>query len=89
LNDKNLFFGVADTYLKEHYTYLLRLIDDELINLNVQNDQIDQFIKDCSTLNLITTTSPPLLNLSWWPNCITIVSTALNRFLGVETSRSS
>jgi hypothetical protein len=65
LNDKNLFFGVTDTYLKEHYTYLLRLIDDELINLNVQNDQIDQFIKDCTTLNLITTTSPLLLNLSW------------------------
>jgi len=68
INDKRLFWGVSNEYLKDYYKYLLRLMNDEFMDYSTK-------------LIIVMAVFPLVFNTAWWTNCITASATFLNKLV--------
>lgn len=79
INDPRLFWGVSNEYLRTHYEYVFRLMNDEFMHLKIHNDAIDIFYDSCTKIGIVIAFFPLALNTASWTNSITFSAAFLSK----------
>ena len=80
LNDSRLFYEASRYYLETNYEDIVKLLNNNSIQLKVHHQMIDKFLDHCNVLNAFITALPLILNLSWWSTIISVVGSVMGRY---------
>ncbi len=87
--DTTLFTWINEHYVHDEYGPLIEFITKEFSFLEIRHDEVNLLKQRLSYLNMLITTFPFVLCLSWWTNTLTIAVAFVGQFTPEESTDPS